>query len=151
MQDLAEFFGPSSPLQSLLPGFQPRAGQAWMAEAVADALAKNEQLVVEAGTGTGKSLAYLVPAALWAKANDAVCKDSEEYAALSKRLRVAKQKVQQGGGEEKKQQDGGRAAADGCDTHGRCGGSLHKWLQKQQLCDLCDLCGKENAKRMVSA
>ena len=62
MQDLAEFFGSSSPLQSLLPGFQPRAGQAWMAEAVADALAKNGQLVVEAGTGTGKTFAYLLPA-----------------------------------------------------------------------------------------
>jgi ATP-dependent DNA helicase DinG len=62
MQDLAEFFGPSSPLQSLLPGFQPREGQAWMAEAVADALAKNGQLVVEAGTGTGKTFAYLLPA-----------------------------------------------------------------------------------------
>ena len=33
-----------------------------MAEAVADALAKNEQLVVEAGTGTGKTFAYLLPA-----------------------------------------------------------------------------------------
>jgi ATP-dependent DNA helicase DinG len=62
MQDLAEFFGPESPLQSLLPGFQPRAGQSWMAEAVADALAKNGQLVVEAGTGTGKTFAYLLPA-----------------------------------------------------------------------------------------
>jgi ATP-dependent DNA helicase DinG len=64
MQDLAEFFGPESPLQSLLPGFQPRAGQAWMAEAVADALSKNGQLVVEAGTGTGKTFAYLLPALL---------------------------------------------------------------------------------------
>ena len=62
MQDLAEFFGPKSPLQSLLPGFQPRVGQSWMAEAVADALAKNGKLVVEAGTGTGKTFAYLLPA-----------------------------------------------------------------------------------------
>ena len=62
MHDLTEFFGPDSPLKSLLPGFQPRAGQSWMAEAVADALAKNEQLVVEAGTGTGKTFAYLLPA-----------------------------------------------------------------------------------------
>jgi ATP-dependent DNA helicase DinG len=62
MQDLAEFFGPDSPLQSLLPGFQPRAGQSWMAEAVADALEKNGKLIVEAGTGTGKTFAYLLPA-----------------------------------------------------------------------------------------
>jgi ATP-dependent DNA helicase DinG len=54
MQDLAEFFGAESPLQSLLPGYQPREGQAWMAEAVADALARDGKLVVEAGTGTGK-------------------------------------------------------------------------------------------------
>ncbi len=62
MQDLAEFFGPDSPLKDQLPGFQPREGQAWMAQAVADALAKNGQLVVEAGTGTGKTFAYLLPA-----------------------------------------------------------------------------------------
>jgi ATP-dependent DNA helicase DinG len=62
MQDLVEFFGPESPLRSLLPGFQPRAGQSWMADAVADALAKNGKLVVEAGTGTGKTFAYLLPA-----------------------------------------------------------------------------------------
>ena len=62
MQDLSEFFGPDSPLKKLLPGFQPRAGQSWMAEAVADALAQNGQLVVEAGTGTGKTFAYLLPA-----------------------------------------------------------------------------------------
>jgi ATP-dependent DNA helicase DinG len=57
MQDLAEFFGAESPLQSLLPGYQPREGQAWMAEAVADALARDGKLVVEAGTGTGKTFA----------------------------------------------------------------------------------------------
>jgi ATP-dependent DNA helicase DinG len=62
MQDLAEFFGAESPLQSLLPGYQPREGQAWMAEAVADALARDGKLVVEAGTGTGKTFAYLLPA-----------------------------------------------------------------------------------------
>lgn len=62
MQDLAEFFGPGSPLGKLLPGFQPREGQSWMAEAVADALATNGKLIVEAGTGTGKTFAYLLPA-----------------------------------------------------------------------------------------
>jgi ATP-dependent DNA helicase DinG len=62
--DLSEFFGPESPLQQHLPGFQPRAGQAWMAEAVAEAIASAERLVVEAGTGTGKTFAYLLPALL---------------------------------------------------------------------------------------
>lgn len=60
--DLSEFFGDNSPLKSLLPGFQPRAGQAWMAEAVAETIANLDKLVVEAGTGTGKTFAYLLPA-----------------------------------------------------------------------------------------
>ena len=59
---LVEFFGPQSPLTKLLPGYQPREGQAWMAEAVEEAIATRSQLVVEAGTGTGKTFAYLLPA-----------------------------------------------------------------------------------------
>jgi len=62
MHDLAEFFGPDSPLKAELPGFQPREGQAWMAESVSDTLQKLGHLVVEAGTGTGKTFAYLLPA-----------------------------------------------------------------------------------------
>ena len=62
MQNLTEFFGAESPLKKHLPGFQPRAGQAWMAEAVAEAIDDCQQLVVEAGTGTGKTFAYLLPA-----------------------------------------------------------------------------------------
>jgi ATP-dependent DNA helicase DinG len=62
--ELTDYFGPASPLQQHLPGFQPRAGQAWMAEAVAEAIAGSERLVVEAGTGTGKTFAYLIPALL---------------------------------------------------------------------------------------
>jgi ATP-dependent DNA helicase DinG len=57
-----EFFSDQSPLKDLLPGFQPRAGQEWMAEAVAEAIANSDKLVVEAGTGTGKTFAYLIPA-----------------------------------------------------------------------------------------
>ncbi|MGI9234842.1 MAG: ATP-dependent DNA helicase [Woeseiaceae bacterium] len=64
MTNLTEFFGDQSPLKELLPGFQPRAGQAWMAEAVAEAIASADKLVVEAGTGTGKTFAYLLPALL---------------------------------------------------------------------------------------
>ncbi len=62
--DLSDYFGDSSPLKAHLPGFQPRAGQAWMAEAVAEAIAGRDKLVVEAGTGTGKTFAYLLPAML---------------------------------------------------------------------------------------
>jgi len=59
---LTEYFGEHSPLKDLLPGFAPRAGQGWMAEAVAEAIANRDKLVVEAGTGTGKTFAYLIPA-----------------------------------------------------------------------------------------
>lgn len=62
MISLAEFFGDESPLKELLPGFQPRAGQAWMAESVAETIANFDKIVVEAGTGTGKTFAYLLPA-----------------------------------------------------------------------------------------
>ncbi|MDH5621546.1 MAG: ATP-dependent DNA helicase [Gammaproteobacteria bacterium] len=62
MPTLTDFFGEQSPLKDLLPGFTPRAGQGWMAEAVAEAIAKRDKLVVEAGTGTGKTFAYLIPA-----------------------------------------------------------------------------------------
>jgi ATP-dependent DNA helicase DinG len=61
---LSEYFGSASPLKDVLPGFQPRAGQSWMAEAVEEAIAGSTQLVVEAGTGTGKTFAYLLPALL---------------------------------------------------------------------------------------
>ena len=50
---------------STLPGGgEKREGQQIMAQAVARALTEQRHLVVQAGTGTGKSLAYLVPAAL---------------------------------------------------------------------------------------
>jgi ATP-dependent DNA helicase DinG len=61
---LGDYFGPESPLKDHLPGFMPRAGQAWMAEAVAEAIDQSGRLVVEAGTGTGKTFAYLLPALL---------------------------------------------------------------------------------------
>ncbi|HEY3184649.1 MAG TPA: ATP-dependent DNA helicase [Gaiellaceae bacterium] len=59
MQDT---FGPGGALARALPGFEPRPEQAALAEAVDRALATGEHLVAEAGTGTGKSLAYLIPA-----------------------------------------------------------------------------------------
>ncbi len=55
-------FGPTGSLAATLPGYEPRAEQAALADAVARALAGGEHLVAEAGTGTGKSLAYLIPA-----------------------------------------------------------------------------------------
>jgi ATP-dependent DNA helicase DinG len=57
-----EYFGPSGRLAAALPGFEPRAGQAALAQAVFDSLECDQHLLAEAGTGTGKSLAYLIPA-----------------------------------------------------------------------------------------
>ncbi|MBW3556013.1 MAG: ATP-dependent DNA helicase [Actinobacteria bacterium] len=51
-------------VQALPGGGEPRPGQQQMAEAVSEALAERRHLIVQAGTGTGKSLAYLVPAIL---------------------------------------------------------------------------------------
>jgi ATP-dependent DNA helicase DinG len=64
MLDLEDIFGDGGPLQRALPHFNLRRQQVLMAERVAAALARREILVVEAGTGTGKTFAYLVPALL---------------------------------------------------------------------------------------
>lgn len=59
---LADLFGPQGPLAECLAGFRPRPEQLAMARDVAEALADGHHLVIEAGTGTGKTLAYLLPA-----------------------------------------------------------------------------------------
>lgn len=58
-------------LSRVLPGYEPREGQLRMLEAVADAFNTQRHLMVEAGTGVGKSLAYLLPALAWAEQNRA--------------------------------------------------------------------------------
>ena len=64
MLDLEDIFGPRGPLAQALPDFRVRREQLHMAQRIADALAARESLVVEAGTGTGKTFAYLVPVLL---------------------------------------------------------------------------------------
>jgi ATP-dependent DNA helicase DinG len=56
--------GPGGPLARAFPGYEERQGQLEMADAVERALAEDRTLLCEAGTGTGKTLAYLVPAIL---------------------------------------------------------------------------------------
>ncbi len=58
---VAGLLGPEGPLAGLLPGYEHREPQVQMLLAVAQIQARGGTLVVEAGTGTGKSLAYLVP------------------------------------------------------------------------------------------
>lgn len=60
--DYRSFFGPDSPLASVVANYAPRPQQQAMAEAVGEALDALQTLVVEAGTGIGKTFAYLVPA-----------------------------------------------------------------------------------------
>jgi ATP-dependent DNA helicase DinG len=64
MLDLEDIFGHGGPLERSLGGFKVRREQLRMAQRVAEALAARESLIVEAGTGTGKTFAYLVPALL---------------------------------------------------------------------------------------
>jgi ATP-dependent DNA helicase DinG len=63
-KDSVRLLGADGPFASVLEGFAPREAQLRMAEAVQDAFAVGGSLVVEAGTGIGKTLAYLVPALL---------------------------------------------------------------------------------------
>ena len=63
--DIERLFGPGGPLGPAVGGFRPRKSQTEMAKAIADAIAKQQTLIAEAGTGTGKTFAYLVPALLW--------------------------------------------------------------------------------------
>ncbi len=58
-------------LGEAMPSFEERPEQLAMARAIADAISAGDRLVVEAGTGVGKSLAYLLPAALYAIKNNA--------------------------------------------------------------------------------
>jgi len=64
MYDYADLFGADGPLATAIPGFATRDEQIEMAEQVALALRARGRLIVEAGTGTGKTFAYLVPALL---------------------------------------------------------------------------------------
>ncbi len=67
-QALRQFF--EEGLDRIMDGYEPRPQQVEMARKVADSLMEAKPLLAEAGTGTGKSLAYLVPSALWATANE---------------------------------------------------------------------------------
>ena len=62
--DVAAVFAGDGPLSQTVPDFEPREAQRQMASAVAGALQDGGVLLAEAGTGTGKTLAYLVPAIL---------------------------------------------------------------------------------------
>ena len=64
MQDIQRIFSEDGPLARAIPGYRPRVQQVDMAERIAAAIHDCKALVAEAGTGTGKTFAYLVPALL---------------------------------------------------------------------------------------
>ena len=68
VKQVEQIFSPKG-LLSRSPNFEFRPQQQQMAVAVARALEKRQHLAVEAGTGVGKSLAYLIPSILFAVAN----------------------------------------------------------------------------------
>src|SRR5262245_18812835 len=63
-RNAAHLLGPEGPFARAMPAYEDRPGQVAMAQAVERALEGGRILLCEAGTGTGKTLAYLVPALL---------------------------------------------------------------------------------------
>ena len=70
LSSIIQMFGPEGVFSKHLPNFEARREQARMAKAVAHCLNNRNHLMVEAGTGTGKSLAYLVPSVYWSTQNE---------------------------------------------------------------------------------
>jgi len=64
MPELDSFFSRDGALSKVISGYSPRKSQLEMASSIADAIKAKENLIAEAGTGTGKTFAYLVPAIL---------------------------------------------------------------------------------------
>ncbi len=67
---LCEVLGPGGTLSRIHPGYEPRDSQVQMLSAVAESFNESQIAVIEAGTGTGKSFAYLIPALAWAASNE---------------------------------------------------------------------------------
>lgn len=63
-ESMRNVLGPGGTIAQTLPGYEPREPQMQMAELVAQAIDEERHALVEAGTGVGKSLAYLIPAIL---------------------------------------------------------------------------------------
>ncbi|WP_422960059.1 ATP-dependent DNA helicase [Undibacterium sp. Xuan67W] len=63
--EVDHIFGLTGALSASINGYRPRQAQTEMAKAIADAISGQKTLLAEAGTGTGKTYAYLTPALLW--------------------------------------------------------------------------------------
>lgn len=67
MKSAAELLGDHGPFSKTINGFVPRAGQQALSQAIEQVIENNKTLVAEAGTGIGKTFAYLIPALLSGK------------------------------------------------------------------------------------
>src|SRR6476620_5342311 len=70
MLDPATILGPGGRIAARLPNYEHRDQQLAMADRIARSLEQGKHLIVEAGTGVGKSFAYLVPAILYVTASE---------------------------------------------------------------------------------
>ncbi|MCA8958966.1 MAG: helicase [Planctomycetes bacterium] len=84
--EIEEIFSAGGRLARAIPSFEDRAGQRELAIATAEAINGRRVVAFEAGTGVGKSFAYLVPSILWAVANQSRVVVSTQTIALSEQL-----------------------------------------------------------------
>lgn len=86
MTELENIFGENGFLANLLPAYEFREEQLKMAKFMAERIKSKEHALIEAGTGTGKTLAYLLPAILYAKKRGLRVSVTTETKALQKQL-----------------------------------------------------------------
>ncbi len=65
--ELLDLFDPNSTLSEIIPGFEPRPSQRTLTDKILYAFQNNSHLIAEAGTGTGKTFGYLLPACFWSQ------------------------------------------------------------------------------------
>lgn len=86
IEKIVKLLGPEGPLSRLLPFYEPRPQQQDMLRSIVKAYHEEETLLIEAGTGTGKSLAYLLPALLWSLQKNEVTVIATHTIALQEQL-----------------------------------------------------------------
>jgi|694.fasta_scaffold00158_29 ATP-dependent DNA helicase DinG len=88
--NVQDILGPGGSISRRLPRYETRQEQLQMADIVAEAFAEKRHLIVEAGTGVGKSFAYLVPAILFATEGETVeINDQGERETRSRRIVIS--------------------------------------------------------------
>lgn len=85
-EQVEQFFAPDGLMDKASPAFQYRPQQVGMLQAIMQAFRQQEHGIIEAGTGTGKSFAYLVPSLLWAYENNCRVIVSTNTIALQEQL-----------------------------------------------------------------